>query len=180
MGLYGVGMKKSLIYFLSLAIVAWIVLSTFTDARAQALPNPAGKVILTVTGKISKTNAPGRAEFDRAMLGGAGIFTMYTSTPWTEGVVKFEGVLARDLLAAVGAIGETVSAIAINDYAVEIPVSDLMEHPVIIAYSMNGKPMSVRDKGPLWIIYPLNSHPELDTQTYHSRMIWQLRELTLK
>ena len=73
------------------------------DARGDPLPPPDGEVVLTVTGKISNTNAEDAADFDRAMLEGIGLWTIETTTPWTDGRQSYVGVLARDLLLAVGA-----------------------------------------------------------------------------
>ena len=95
-------------------------------------------------------------------------------------MVAFEGPLARDVLERLGASGSRIRAIAINDYVVEIPVSDLLEHRVILAMRRDGKPMSVRDKGPLWIIYPWSDEPALKTEIHHSRSIWQLKQLVVE
>jgi hypothetical protein len=40
--------------------------------------------------------------------------------------------------------------------------------------------MPVRDKGPLWVIYPLDDHPEIDGQETHAKMIWQVRRLDVE
>ena len=61
-----------------------------------------------------------------------------------------------------------------HDYAVEIPVSDSVEDGPILAYELNGAPMSVRDKGPLWLVYPYDQNPEYRSEVIYSRSIWQL------
>ncbi len=94
------------------------------SARAQSLARPDGRVIVTVSGRISRTNGEGVAEFDRAMLEAMPATTIETVTPWTDAVTKFEGPLASDLMKRVGATGSRVKATAVNDYSVEIPVSD--------------------------------------------------------
>ena len=43
-------------------------LSTSLGARAETLPAPSGRVILTVSGAVTAGNAPGSARFDFAML----------------------------------------------------------------------------------------------------------------
>jgi hypothetical protein len=84
------------------------------------------------------------------------------------------------LLAAVGAQGSVLRAEALNDYRVDIPVEELTRHGAIVAYLLDDKPMPVREKGPLVVIYPFDSRPELRTAVYYSRAIWQLRSLELK
>src|SRR5262249_33696323 len=52
-------------------------------ARADdTLPVPSGPIILRVTGSISRTNAPGRAEFDQKMVEALGLERLTTSTNW--------------------------------------------------------------------------------------------------
>ena len=146
----------------------------------ETLAMPQGKVILTVSGKIDRTNDSGQAQFDREMLEGIGTKRLETSTPWTEGVQSFEGILIGDLLDTIGADGDTVKAIALNDYVIDIPVSDFDRFEVLLALKMNGEYMRVRDKGPIWIVYPYDQHDELNEPGIKERAVWQLRELIVK
>ena len=145
-----------------------------------ALPAPKGKAVLTVTGNVANKNAATGAAFDMAMLEALPKAEIKTATPWTKGVQTFTGVRLTTLLENSGATGQTVRAIAINDYAFEFPAADASKYKVIVAYHVNGKAMSVREKGPLWIIYPLDDHKEIQNIDYHSRMVWQLKELHIK
>lgn len=143
-------------------------------ACADELPQPADQVLLTVSGDIEHTNGEGVAAFDRAMLEKLGAVEYETSTIWTEGLQTFTGVPLAALMEAVGARGETISATAVNDYAVQIPASDWDEGKAIVAYLQNGNPMSLRDKGPLWVVYPYDSSADFQTEVIYSRSIWQL------
>lgn len=147
---------------------------------ADSLARPSDTVVLTITGSITNTNGDDQAGFDMEMLKAIKSHVVKTETPWSEGIQTFEGPLLRDLLALVGAKGEKVKAMAINNYFVEIPLSDFADYPVILALSLNGKPMRVRDKGPLWIIYPWDDFPELRNEKYYSRSIWQTKTLMVK
>ncbi|SET89603.1 molybdopterin-dependent oxidoreductase [Paracoccus homiensis] len=147
---------------------------------AHALEPATDEVVLTVSGEISEANADGAAQFDLSMLEGLDPVTVETSTIWTDGVQSFEGVPLATLLKAVGADGAMLRASAINDYAVEIPVEDAVEGGPIVAYLLNGEPMSVRDKGPLWIVYPFDSAPEYQTEQVYSRSIWQLDRIEVQ
>ena len=73
----------------------------------------------------------------------------------------------------------TLRAIALNDYRVEIPPDDARRFDVVVAHLFNGKPMSVREKGPLFVIYPFDEQPQLKTSTYFSRCIWQLKQIEI-
>lgn len=154
--------------------------ATLSAVAAGELAQPTGKVVLTIKGNITNTNHNGAARFDMAMLEKMGGASVITETPWTDKAVRFDGVLVRKLLDAVGGRGETVWAIAINDYKVKIPVADFANHPVILAYRMNGERMRVRDKGPLWVIYPWSDYPELKNERFFARSIWQVKEMELK
>lgn len=148
-------------------------------AAAPRLPQPSGDPILTVSGKVGVTNGEGGADFDREMLEGLGTSSFTTTTPWHEGAVTFEGVLAAKLMRAVAARGETVSALALNDYATEIPMSDFDRFGVLLALKRDGAYMPVRDKGPLFLIYPFDANPDLKARRYYSRCAWQLRRLVV-
>ncbi|MDI7861820.1 molybdopterin-dependent oxidoreductase [Rhizobiaceae bacterium n13] len=135
--------------------------------------------MLEVKGKLKISNRGPSAMFDLAMLEGLGLKVVKTSTVWTDGGPHlFEGVLARDVLAAVGAQdAHTVIVRALNDYAIEIPVSDFYDHDVILAMRMDGRQLTARDKGPLWIVYPRDDHPELQDERVDQRWVWQVKEL---
>lgn len=100
-----------------------------------------------------------------------------TSTIWTKGSTRFQGVPLKALLDAARISQGSVVAKAINDYAVEIPVAEVTADYPIVAYRMDGQVMSVRDKGPLWVIYPFDADPALQTEVTYSRSIWQLDRL---
>jgi hypothetical protein len=158
-------------------LVATILAATvpLTSALARDLPSPEGVVVLTITGQIENLNADGAANFDLAMLSAVEQRDTVTQTPWHEGTPTFSGPLGTALLEAVGASGETLRITALNDYVVELPIEDLLEYPVIFATHLDGEPMSVRDKGPLFLIYPFAEYPELFNEVQFSHSIWQIR-----
>lgn len=148
--------------------------------NAADLAKPTGEIILTVSGAIANTNGDGKAAFDLDMLKALPVTTFKTKTTWTEGEKSFTGVSMQALLAAVGSTGTVAKAIALNDYGVEIPVSDAVADGPIVAYLMDDQPMPVREKGPLWIIYPFDAKPEYRTEATYSKSIWQLSRIELK
>ena len=141
---------------------------------ADPLPAPEGDVLLTVSGAILQTNHAETAQFDRSMLEALDPVTFETTTIWTEGAQSFTGVPLAALMDAVGATGEAISATAINDYSVEIPASDWQDGGPVVAFLNNGEPMSLRDKGPLWIVWPYDDNEAYQSETIYSRSIWQL------
>jgi len=149
-------------------------------ARAGALPVPAGKVILTISGKIAVDNGGGTAMFDREMLEAMGLVSFTTTTPWHSAPVTFEGVPLDKLMAAVGANGDHITALALNDYSTDIPIADFAAYHTILALKRDGEYMPVKDKGPLFIVYPFDSNPELKHQIFYSRSAWQLSRIVVK
>jgi hypothetical protein len=50
----------------------------------------------------------------------------------------------------------------------------------IAASEMNGLPMPVRDKGPLWFVCPYDAKPGYRTGAFYSKSIWQLSRIEIK
>ena len=151
-----------------------------TDLGAAELAVPTGPVILSVGGDIRITNSDGEAQFDRHMLDAMGLTELRTTTPWTEGEQVFEGVSFARILDAVGANGTVARAAALNDYTVEMELSFAREAHAFIAVKMNGDYMEVRDKGPLWIVFPWDQRPELDEEFVKALAVWQLKRLEIR
>lgn len=164
----------------SLAGAAAIVTLAIMPALAQPLAKPADRPFLEVTGKIKVTNDGDKATFDLALLESVGKAKTKTTTAWTEGTPEFEGVNLKALLDRLGASGDAVIAVALNDYKVEIPIADFTRYPVILAYRMNGELLKVREKGPLWIIYPQDDFPALKNKETQAKWVWQIKELRVK
>ena len=156
------------------------VLAVLFAAPVWALEKPTGKVILVVTGAITETNSGHGAEFDLAMLEKLTGRVATMKTPWTVGETKFAGPLGRALLKAVGAKGDIVVVRALDDYTAEIPRGDFEDHDTMLATRMNDAPMSVRDKGPVFVIYPFDKEPSLYTEKYFSRSVWQLKAMEIR
>jgi len=155
---------------LTSALLCLFVFFTAFGAAAQ----DAGATLLTVT------NGDEVTEYDLQALEALGATTFETTTIWTEGMQSFTGVPLATIAAALGIEGGVFVASAINDYAVEVPVPQSAEGGPIIAYRNNGALMSVRDKGPLWIVYPYDSTPDYQSELIYSRSIWQLDRIEMK
>ena len=160
--------------------IAVIAVAAATLPQARALDKPTGTVVLTIDGAISQTNNGAQAQFDMAMLEKLPQHSFSTQTPWYPSAVTFTGPLLRDVLAAVGAKGKNITAVALNDYKTEIPIDDATRHDVIVARLMNNRPMRVREKGPLFIVYPFDTKAELRSELYYNRAAWQLHILRVR
>lgn len=165
----------------AIVLGAGMVLSALSlPAAADGLSAPTGHVILTVSGQLGATNRGKDAVFDMAMLEALPQHSFTTRTPWHNRPVKFTGPLLSDLLAAMKAQGKTIYATAINDYTIPIPFGDAREYGVIVARLLDDQPMAVRDRGPLFVIYPFDSKAALRSSVYYERSIWQLTRMSIE
>lgn len=171
-------------------LAAWFALATVLPAAGSAAVagtagtaqpqtvaasgEDGGPVILTVTGLDPKRFAQGNATFDLKSLEALGPVQVATSTIWTEGKHTFTGVPLKALARSLQLDKETVSLHALNDYAAEMPLSEAEDAAPILAYMMDGAPMSVRDKGPIWVIYPYDADASYRSDTAFARSVWQL------
>ena len=158
-----------------IAFSAMLALGATTAHAASNGSAPSGDAMLTVT--VSSQSIEKR--FSLEDLQKIGVAVVETSTPWTNGTAKFEGVYLEDILSGLNIEAGTVKAIALNDYSSTLPVTDAYKHSVLLAYKIDGKQLSVRDKGPLWIVYPFDADPSLKSEVIYSRSVWQLNRLVV-
>ena len=132
---------------------------------------------------IRNATDPAQAEvrFSEADLARLPQVTIRTRTDYTDGVVEFIGPLVRDAVAFIETGAATsIHLVAANDYAIDIPLSDIFDYDVILAMQANGERLTMRDKGPIWLMYPLDDHEEMQDPVFNNRLIWQLTVMELR
>lgn len=148
----------------------------------DGVPSPAGEVVLTLTGKIDNPNVGETLQFDMETLEKLGVVEYEVDDKQAEGrTAVFRGVLLEQILAVanVDAEATTLNSIALNDYAVQVPIQDAESFPVMIATAVDGERMTIERYGPVRIIYPYHAY-ELDETVYDPRWIWQLATLEVQ
>lgn len=105
-----------------------------------------------------------------------------THTRWTEGVQSFRGPYLTDVLTSGGMsradfAGHNLLMRALNDFGMVMPADEAWDFQPILACEMNGKRMRVRDKGPIWLVFPRDQRIELQNSSMDARWIWQLFEI---
>ena len=145
-----------------------------------SLPQPTGNVILTVEGQIRKCNSGLETRFDMAMLEALPKTQVKTQNPWEQGVVTYEGVLFRDLLDYLEANGTVLSITALNDFRASLDVADTRTIDIVLAYKRNGEYMPVREKGPLFVVFPFTDNPALSGEYRFAQSVWQVARITVK
>jgi len=136
-------------------------------------PSSAGSdpVLLTVIDHASGKTV----RLTKSDLDGLPQHEISTHTDFTEGLTEFRGPSAREALALAGVTeAAELRMAAVNDYSVTVPFSDLVDYDVVLATEVNGERLSIRNRGPIWLMYPLDQHPELKNSVYNDRLIWQL------
>jgi hypothetical protein len=165
--------------FLSASAVAQSPRSA-QPAKNAALRAPTQPVLLTITGQITRRNLGESAAFDAAMIDSLPAHEFRTWSPWFKEPMTFRGPRLKTVLEAVGAKGQTLHMVALNDYAVDVPISDAAQYEPILARRINGKVLGVRDKGPLFLIYPFDQKPETRIDQFYGRSIWQVTRVTVQ
>ena len=107
--------------------------------------------------------------------------TVVTKNDYVDAATRFQGPLLSSILELLEIDrSETLKMVALNDFASEVPASDAYDFTVILAVLRDGERMSVRDKGPIWVIYPMDDNPELQDEAYNGRLVWQLKEISVE
>ena len=154
--------------------------TTAVSAVVQAgvpagLPAPAA--LLTVSGRLERPDRGHEASFDRARLQALPQTSFSTRTPWWAEPRRFTGPLLRDVLGAVGASGRTLRLGSIAPDHQDMPFDDALQYDVVVAHRLDGRAMTLRDKGPLLLMYPFDAQPELHSAVYYGRSTWHLQTI---
>lgn len=146
-------------------------------AESCGIPEPTGEPLVTI--QFEGTNATdGQAVgIDLPGLEVLQWAEFSTSTIWTDGPQTFSGVLLLELMGCFGVADHRLRLWAKNDYTVEIDGSSYAGMSALIAVRRNGELMSVRDKGPLWLVFPYDTDEKFRTETIFAQSIWQLERI---
>jgi hypothetical protein len=172
--------------------VAWICGALLT-AYAPHAAVAADPVVLRIYAPVAASQGPGTASsgtltndvapvasYGMAFIKSLPQHSFVAQTPWYKKPVKFTGPLLRDVLAAAKVRGETINAVAIDDYRTKIPFSDSVLYHMVLAHQIDGETLTPKNKGPLFVVYPYDSKPELQSVRFYERSIWQLKSLRLE
>jgi hypothetical protein len=175
--------RTSAVFYHFFFLVSLVFLAMAGPENAMSATHPvAGEdpiVLLTIRTTGGEDISDFVYTFTRSALESLPQQTIKTKTPWTDGIPEFSGPLISSVLSAAGRLGRILRCVAINDYAVDIPIEDIERSGAILAMKQDGKIMSTREKGPLWVIFPWSDNPALWTESYFIRSIWQLEEIEL-
>lgn len=156
---------------LKLALAAGLALLSFVNAGQAAdtlfqIRSSTGGAAFAVTEEVIRK---------------AGLHEYQAVLTATDGTPKrASGALLRDLIAAAGFKGSRVWATALDGYRMDLPMAEIMAVDVLAATALDGVPLSVRDRGPVWLVYPSVDHPEFRDPVHEARSVWQVKELVVE
>jgi hypothetical protein len=167
------------------AIATVLALGAGAPIQAQ------GPVMLTVTGAVEHSNrgpvdpeldklfAFNEVDFEKAVEFDLGTLqalpqtTVKADFPKGGDTVEFSGPTLSDLLSAAGATGGTVTVQAMDGYAVEVPVEEMVGKGAVVALARDGKPLGIGGFGPAQIVFPRAERADL-AEMPDDWWIWQI------
>lgn len=155
-----------------LPLVARVVLLALMAVVSGAGSAPAGDTELTLAGPAGSGES---LELTMVDLESMPQTTIVTENEFSDEAASYRGPLVRDVLAHLALEeSEMLRFTAANDYYVDIPASDFRDFNAVLALEVDGKRLSRREKGPIWLMYPISDHSELRSEVYNTRLIWQV------
>ncbi len=107
--------------------------------------------------------------------------TVVTKNDYVDTAATFQGPRLRAVLEPLNVAPDaTLKMVALNDFSSNVPAVDAFDYDVILAVLRDGEPMPVRDKGPIWVIYPMDDHAELQDNSINGRLVWQLKNISVE
>lgn len=142
---------------------------------AQASAEP---VVLTVYGNIELNEQQHtQLDFTLSELQALTQADMTTAHPWSAEPRRYRGVdmisLLNNLFSQKNILSLQLEAL--NDFSVVVNWDQISSYSPILAWQENKQTMSLRNKGPLWLILPFDQVPQIQQADFLHFMIWQLR-----
>lgn len=165
-----------------IGVITMLTLHTSLVASATETPPVRSKTLLT----LHWTDAQGAASKTRLNLQSLDSLPQTTRTlelPESLGMKgrhSWQGVSLNELIKLSGRSAESVRVVALNGYYASVPLNDLKNYDPIVAYRRDGKTLSIREKGPIILIYPFDKFKVLNQQTYINRSVWQVNEIHIE
>ena len=155
------------------------IISPATLKPGQAVPKPAQKPVLTITGKISAANKGHALVFDRRTLERLGVVQVRLYEPWAKKTLEFRGVWLKDLLAvaALQADAARLHMTALDDYQVDLTMAEVRAGGILVGTQAgDGSSIPIDQGGPVRILFldgvPAGANPD--------QWIWSLTTVDVR
>ncbi|PKF61955.1 molybdopterin-binding oxidoreductase [Psychromonas sp. psych-6C06] len=143
-------------------LMLYVVLSSCLQASQKALLN------------ISSTSQSVNQEFSLKQLQQLPQQKITAQLPWCNEVNTYEGPLLEDVFKLAGIQGRWLTFTGLDNYQISFDYKSIKEYKPILALQRDGELLSIRTKGPLLLVLPIDQYSELNTPLYHDYMVWQL------
>lgn len=175
--------------------MAGIMAATF--AHPVHADSAAGPILLTVTGAVNNPNRGGydpdtdkffgynEVEFDKAAqfdfdaLAALSMQKVMADFPKGRQVHAYEGPLLADVLRAAGATGDKVTVQALDGYAVEVSMEELIRQGAVVALKRDGEMFGIGDFGPTQIVFPRAERADLADMS-DDNWIWSIFHINVQ
>jgi hypothetical protein len=155
-----------------------------SSAKGQQPKRPGNtgeRIVLTVSWADGRMAPAKFALKDLEKLERKDYLTVLPSALSVPGRHDWQGIPLRAVLQAAGALHpSSLRIVALDGYQVIVPITDVERFDPILAYRKDDQYIGILDKGPLFLVYPFDGHPELQTMEYINRAIWQVNAIVLK
>jgi len=129
---------------------------------------------------VSSTSESINATFTQQQLMQLPQHEIKTNLPWTEDSHTYSGPRLEDVLTSLEAKGEWLTLRALDYYSVSVNINKIKKFNPILALKKDDKLLTVRSKGPIWLILPVDSYPELNAALYNDYMVWHLVKIDVE
>lgn len=147
-------------------------------AGAEPVPVQLGPLPATSASVSFSAQGASATRLSIAEIEALGLHQVRTATFWSADDGIYQGPLLSEVLKAVGLDeAKAIRVVALDGFSQVLPRADWTRWPVLLATRRDGKPMSVRNKGPFRIIYPRDMSPDLQDPSYRLRWVWLIRSI---
>jgi hypothetical protein len=103
-----------------------------------------------------------------------------TNLPWADTAHTYKGPYLEDVLALANVSGHWITMYALDRYQIDYNFDRIKKYKPILALTVDRKRLTIRTKGPIWVILPMDDYAELDAAVYHDYMVWQLVKINVE
>lgn len=99
--------------------------------------------------------------------------------PWTDQPYTYKGPYLEDVFEHAGVEGRWLTLHGVDNYKISYSYPSIEKYKPILALQADGNLLSIRSKGPIMLILPIDQYKELNTLVYHDYMVWHLMKIDI-
>lgn len=107
-------------------------------------------------------------------------YEMKVKTPWTTDSHIYKGPYLEDVFALAGIEGNRLTMFALDHYRVSFDFQRIKKYKPILALQVDGELLTIRSKGPIWVMLPLDDFKALGEAIYQDYLVWQLVKIDVE